>query len=325
MMSKGYLLRLRYKILFTVLILLLAMLWSMEGKEALALEADITLGEGKPEIIQTEMAFLFLGIQEHRLIVRKRYRFTCEWHDETNAQQDEAMIYLPSGMIGETTVTLQSAESRIPLEYIQVTSEGQYRLDATLAPGENLVDVEYQISFHPMGDVYEERFFAPINAFRIFTYPLNFLVLSDNVISLGIDSQVGVNRYRTRDDFEPGDRLRLALHSIGSPEDHLAHVERGTIREVPPIMNRHQIPLILGLTVFLLVVALSLQGSTERLDPAILSLDSEQLEKKRRILTEALTHLDAQYEAGLLPRRSYEKQKQRMTIQIHAITEKLKP
>ena len=208
--------------------------------------------------LQVNLAFLFFGLQDDTLVVRKRYRVENPTAQAIPPEREAVRIDLPEPPAGQqTSVKITTGGTSIALSPAPSNDGQGYWLNTSMQPGESLVDVEYRIHFHAGGQPFEERFFHPVEAFYVYTYPSSLVAGSAQLLPLGVDKESGWTRYHTSGAFQPGETLKLLLKkTIPAPAPTPPPSREREIVEIPPPIARYQGPIIGGATLLLLAAAL---------------------------------------------------------------------
>lgn len=219
--------------------------------------------------LEISLAFLFFGLQDDTLVVRKRYRVENPTGLTITPDRTTLRFYIPSEGAGEVGAKITTGNTSRSIT-LQPTQEAEgYRIDSAIPPGRATLDVEYRLPFQPGGQLHEERFFHPFDIFPVFTFPSSLVAGSTQLIAVGLDTGSGWTRYRTTEPFMPGETLKMVLRETpaAAPAGH-PRVQEGRIAEAPPAIARYQVPILAGTTLALLLAALVVARSAKERETA---------------------------------------------------------
>lgn len=219
--------------------------------------------------LDISLAFLFFGLQDDTLIVRKRYRVDNPTGLTIAPERPALRFYIPPECAAQAGAKITTGNTSRSIT-LQPTQEAEgYGIDSAIPPGRATLDVEYRLPFQPGGQLYEERFFHACDIFPVFAFPSSLVAGSTQLIAVGLDTGSGWTRYRTAEPFKPGETLKIAFRETpaAAPSGH-PRVQEGRIAEAPPAIARYQVPILAGATLALLLAALVGQRFTKAHDAA---------------------------------------------------------
>ena len=146
---------------------------------------------------RVSLSFLFLGAQDHRLLVRKRYQVERASARAATGAKELVEVYVPEGRIGEATAIVTSGEVQQAFSLARRDPGAGYRVSCPILPGRASVDVKYEMPYNSEGQSYEEVVLYSQEGFQVFVLPASLGVTSENLVAMGRDSQTGLSRYQT--------------------------------------------------------------------------------------------------------------------------------
>ena len=141
------------------------------------------LPNGGSAQLQVSLAFLFFGLQDDTLVVRKRYRVENPTPVAIEPAREAVRIDLPPSLAEQATIKVSADETTTVIPTFPSDDGRGYQLDTPMQPGQSLIDVGYRTHFHAGGQPYEERFFHPVGTFYVYTYPLSLAAGSSQLLS----------------------------------------------------------------------------------------------------------------------------------------------
>jgi len=264
--------------------------------------------------LQVHLSVLMLGqLDDHTLVVQKRFQAINE-SNGIISEKDGIALYVPDSVIGDVTATIDRGGVKSEIQPVADASASIYRIHTPIEPGELTLDVRYRIHYHPDEQPLQEVFLYPTHAFALFIFPPSLEAESDRIQM--VSRQERMNRYQTTQGFQAGEVLHFILRDTTRVSENLP--EAGAILERPNRLQEMQLPLIAGLTVFLLLTTLGGLAIARRPEA---EENPVQLEKQAQVLQDTLQNLDSQRQAGLLDEKTYrERQSEahRKLMRIHS-------